>query len=404
MTEKEFEELISPGALEFLSEHKHDDPQKFALKFSGRKDIPVRAISEQVYCYKKALSKIPLLAERSILFEKTALEQSSGEIAAAFKAGILKGKNIIDLSGGLGIDDIFISQNFQNLYYCELDPVRLKLFQYNVKLLNINNICIKAGNSIDTLISFPDNFFDWIYVDPSRRNEDKRFVGLQNCSPDVVKYQELLLKKSENLLIKASPALELEEVKKQIPSLREFIVLSVNNECKETLLLVSKTNIKQDLLIKAVCLNSESLRMNNFEISSFYPSETNRPQVSDAKKYFYEPDAAIIKARLSQKLSLKYSLSFINSSVDYLTSDSLVEEFPGRVFVIERVLPYKKQLIKKFLRDNSITKANIQRRDFPDTPDVIKKNFDLKDGGNIYLFFTKNRSGEFITLFCRKAF
>ncbi|MDP4173254.1 MAG: hypothetical protein Q8933_04745 [Bacteroidota bacterium] len=423
MSEEEFEELIRPDSLDFLADHLTDDPEKISLKYY-KESLPIRAISEQIYCYKKAVNKIPLLSKRGILFERVALEQSSCESAAKYKSSLLQGESIIDLTGGLGIDDIFISQNFKQLLYCEQDALRVKLFEYNIKHLGISNIKVICGDSVCILSSFSDKYFSWIYADPSRRDGSKRLVGLQNCSPDIISNIDILLKKAENILIKASPALELEEVRKQIKFLKEFIVVSVDNECKEILLLISNKGIDElaandvmindqidddshdkdaKLIVRAVLINSNSGETKQYSLP-YSPKRVQRNAVAKVpQKYFYEPDAAIIKSRLTETLLRERPLLFINANVDYLTSDELITDFPGRIFQIVKVMPYKKQTLKEYLNSLSIDKANIARRDFPDAPEIIRKNLKLKDGGQYYLFFTKDINNKLIVIISLKV-
>ncbi|MEI7811826.1 MAG: hypothetical protein WCJ01_05300 [Ignavibacteria bacterium] len=401
MTIKDFESLLQPGIFNFIEEHKSDNAGSFALKYASRKDFPVRAIAEQIACRQKAKLKLPSFeGNHLLLYDKTALEQASSESTALEKTLLLQGRRIIDLTGGLGIDDYFISGNFEELIYCEANPVLAGIAKYNFSCLHKTNIIIKEGNSIEILGNYEDNYFDWIYIDPSRRDASKRFIKLQDCSPDVVKHKDILLSKSRSVMIKVSPAYEFSEAKKYFPELSEFIIVSLDNECKEALLILTKEKTDNTIYIKAVMV--DSVNNNSQIIYDTYNSNITRPIVATLQKYFFEPDAAIIKARLSLYLTLKHPLLFINSSVDYLTGNEPVKNFPGRTFIIKDVINYNKKEIKKYFRNNRIVQANIARRDFPDAPDMIKKNFNLSDGGNNYLFFTKNASGGLIVIVCNK--
>lgn len=399
MTEDEFERLTKDEALQFLKLHGNEDARELAFRYYGRKDIPVRAISEQITCRKKGNKKLPSLTQEGILFDKTALEQSSGEITAKFKQTLISGKNLIDLTGGLGVDDIFLSQVFDNIVYCEKNPALYKLFNYNKNLLGLKNINTAAGDSIDILADFQEKYFDWIYADPARRFEGRKTVGLQNCNPDVVKHLELLKTKGHKILIKASPALEFEEARNQLPGLEYFIVVSVDGECKEILLAVNADAPPPFPSVMAAMLDSSGGKV------IITADETGSDiDISDApKKYLYEPDPAIIKARLTAQVAEKYRTSLLRKGLDYLTSDKEIPDFPGRKFITLAVLPYKKKIISEYLTLNNIKKANLSRRDFPDPPEKIKKIFKLEDGGSDFIFFTKNFRAELILIFCRKA-
>lgn len=402
MTPDELEELLKEKSQEFIREHLNDDPDRLALKFSGTASLPIRAIAEEIRCIKKARVKLPKLSEHPLIYEKTALEQASSELTAGYKASLLTGKRMIDLTGGLGIDDIFFARSFEEVFYCEENPLLSKIFEHNIHLLGISNIKVHHGSSIEILQTFPENSFDLIYADPARRDLNRRFVGLKSCSPDVVELMPVMLEKSGKVLIKASPALEFEEAKRDFNNLREFIVVSVDNECREVLLLLERNAVQdKDIMIRSVLIDSDTAGQRVFSGDGNAVLEKRvSPEVLN---YFYEPDSAIIKARLSINIAEEFSLSFLNKSVDYLTSEELKADFPGRTFEVRKVLPYKSKEIKRYLSSEGILSANISRRDFPDSPEKIKKLLGIKDGGTDYLFFTKDSSGRPIVIFSKKA-
>jgi len=80
------------------------------------------------------------------------------------------------------------------------------------------------------------------------------------------------------------------------------------------------------------------------------------------------------------------------------TSNEIID-FPGRIFKIDRIIPYHKKKLKNSLRES---KANITVRNFPKTVDQIRKETKIKEGGDSYLFFTKLESNELVVLFCKK--
>ncbi|NTU50391.1 MAG: hypothetical protein HGA87_05870, partial [Desulfobulbaceae bacterium] len=123
MTFQELQNLLQPDIQALLALHRSDDPAAFAMQFHGRRDLPVRAMAEQLACRQKAVKKLPALSQHNMLYTPLALEQSSGERTAAYKALLLSGKRVIDLSGGLGVDAMFLARVFQEVVYCERDPL-----------------------------------------------------------------------------------------------------------------------------------------------------------------------------------------------------------------------------------------------------------------------------------------
>lgn len=394
MTLEELHSINTPEIREIILKHRNDDPSEFALKNSG-KNIPVRAIAEQIYCYQRAVKKLPLLSRQNLLYEKTALEQASGETTAKFKTAI-SGFRMMDLTGGLGIDSIYLSQKFDSLIYCESDPVLFEMFNINLNTLKLNNITTYNEDSITILQNYPDNFFDWLYVDPSRRTKGKRLLNAQNYSPNIIEHQDLLFSKAEKILIKLSPADEIEEIKKHVTNIDEIMVLSVDNECKEILVVLNRRKSKTHIPVEAVILNSKD------DAFRIFSSKDNSPLITNPLKYFYEPDAAIIKAKITAEVAAQYSLKFINNSVDYLTSENHIPDFPGRKFIIKEYFTYNKKHLAGYFKTLNIKNANFARRDFPDSPEVLRTKYKIEDGGNDYFFFTRDKENKLIVVHCTK--
>lgn len=401
MTPEEFQALLDPEVLALIAAHAGDDPAQFSMRFHGRRELPVRAMAEQIACRKKAASKLPSLSRHPLLYTTLSLEQSSGERAAGWKAGLMSGRSLIDLTGGLGIDDLFLSSRFERLVYCERDEVLAGIAGYNRRVLGIGNVETMVGESALLLDGFPDDSFDWLYVDPARREEGRRSVGLEATSPDVVSLQGLMLRKARRACIKASPALEPGGLKEKLPALAEVVAVSVDGECKELLLLLDRDcDEGAPVRVTAACLDG---RGGAFTISMQEGALPERAMADGVPQWLYEPDAALIKARLSPVLAERFGLEFLNRTVDYLVSGQPVEGFPGRRFSVVECLPFKPKTFARELTRLGISGAAVQRRDFPLSPDEIRKRFRIREGSGNYLFFTKDSAGELICLCCRKA-
>lgn len=400
MTLDELRQLLLPENLALLEEHGSDDPADFAMRFQGREDIPARAIAEQLACRRKAAKKIPMLSLKGLLYASLALEQASGEAAAAYKASIMSGERVIDLSGGLGVDTIFFSKVFRCVVYCERDPVLAELAANNFRKLDLTNVEILHGESLSMLHLFPDNHFEWIFVDPARRESGRRSVGLVAASPDVTAAHDLLLSKAPRVMIKASPALEPSGLRRDLPSLSEIRVVSVDGECRESLLLLERGEPNDHGVLRTAVLLSKDGAV---ELAISGTGTEERAVSHQVQTYFYEPDAAVIRAGLAGKLALDLGLSFVNGSVDYLTADVLIADFPGRVFRVMAVERYRPKTFRKFLRRHDITEAALQRRDFPLQSEEIRRKFRLRESDSRYLFFTKDSDGEPVCVYGVKA-
>ena len=400
MTAEELHRLLDPKVQELIHRHAGDDPAAFAMKSHDRKDLPVRAIAEQIACRRKALKKLPELSRRSLLYTALSLEQASGQRAAAYKSGLegMAGKKMMDMSGGLGIDTIFFSRRFDEVVYVERDAVLAKVAAYNFRKLGIGNVSVIQGDSIAVLESCPDDSFDMIYVDPSRREKGRRSVALEAGCPNVVSLQDMLLRKARRFCVKASPAMEAGNLRDKLTSLSMILVLSVDRECKEVLLFCNRKATQARVVIKAACLDGKEETV----VESGAENITRRV-AGAVGPFMYEPDPAIIKARLTGVLADRYELQFINPAVDYLTSERVVEHFPGRSFKVIAPLLYKPGILKSFLKEQGIDAASILRRDFPLSPEEIRRLFRLKESDVIYLFFTRNAAGQLLCI-CGRRF
>ena len=402
MNPYELHTILQPDIQEMLARHSHDDPSAFAMQFHGRSDLPVRAMAEQLACRHKAAKKLPTLSQYNLLYTPLALEQASGERTAAYKASLLSGKRAIDLSGGFGVDTMFLARVFQEVVYCERDPLLFAVVEHNLKVSGIANVQVKNGDSINLLAEYPDDFFDWIFVDPARREEGRRSIALDAASPDVVASHELLLRHAKRVCIKASPALEISGLKKLLPALHTIIVVSVDRECKEILLLLERGHSADGpVQVKAVCLNAYTEEIN--EVAGGH-GEAPRVVGTAVKEYLYEPDPAIIKARLSAVLARDSGFEFVNKSVDYLTADRKIEAFPGRTFRVVECVLYKPKSFRAFLARHAITGASIQRRDFPLSAEELRKKYQLLESERAFLIFTKDAAGHPLCIYALRRF
>jgi THUMP domain-like/RNA cap guanine-N2 methyltransferase len=401
MTRSEFQNLLEHDIQAQLVLHRDDDPAAFAMQFHGRKELPVRVMAEQLACRQKAAKKLPTLSQHNLLYTPLALEQSSGERTAAYKASFMSGKRALDLTGGLGVDTMFLARMFQEVVYCERDPLLCAVVEHNLKVSGVANVQVKNGDSISLLAEYPDDSFDWIFVDPARREEGRRSIALEAASPDVVACHNLLLQKAPKVCIKASPALEISGLKKLLPALHTIVVVSVDRECKEILLLLERGYPSDGpVQVKAVCLNADSGEITEV----VWGSDTPRVVGKAVKEYLYEPDPAIIKARLSAVVARDSGLQFVNRSVDYLTADLKIEAFPGRSFRVVESVPFKPKSFRAFLERHAIAGASIQRRDFPLSAEELRKKYRLLESERAFLFFTKDASGHPLCIYALRCF
>lgn len=371
---------------------------EFLLKYSKLKDFPAAFAADQIYYHKKVLKKLPLFAEKNLLIIGKSFEQASSEATALYKCSKMKGRSIIDLTGGLGVDSIFLNENFNHSSYCELNPLVYELFISNTKKLGLEFSCIN-GDSIEFLETCESNKFDWIFIDPSRRVQGNRKTALSDCEPDVTALMALFFEKAENVCIKASPAYDISMAAEEIDGLNEIIVVSYHGECREVLLFCSRIKYN-NVTLRSVIVDDNGASMS--ETSSDLNMIIEKCEALPLKKYFYVPDPVFFKTGHYNILANKLSLSFVNRTVGYLTGDSKIDDFPGKTYKVVSEIGWNRKRLNKYLKDLNIKNALIARRDFPLDPAGLRKMLGVSDGGNDYLFFTKNSEEKKVCIHCIK--
>ena len=230
---------IADNVKEFIKKHLKEDVKSLALaKFPD--GIDREFVIRQIHARQVLSKKLPSWAENDELVfpKKLSLEQCSSELTAKYKSSLAKGKTLIDLTGGMGVDTAFLSDNFNKTYYVEMQEELCEIAKHNFKVLN-KNIEVVNDNA-EHFITICDDV-DCVYLDPARRDEyGRKMVSLHDCSPDVVELHDILLEKAKRILIKVSPMLDIEMVKKELKDISEIHVVAVRNECKEILIEIQK--------------------------------------------------------------------------------------------------------------------------------------------------------------------
>lgn len=373
-------------------------PEEFALKFAREGTIPTSLATEQVKCFNKISKKLPIFKDQELFVVATSFEQCSSQATAQYKASLFSGSAFIDLTGGLGVDTIFLSKHFETSVYCEQNSHLCDLFKYNTTKLKLN-IEIHNSDGVKIVEGFRDDSFDLLYVDPSRRVSGRRVTALAHCEPDVTNLMSLFLSKASRVCIKAAPAYDITMAVKEIDNLKEIIVVSLDGECREVLLICDRKN-ENKITLRSVLLKRDGAVADEY-LSVIGEAESPR-KTEMPLNYFYVPDPAIFKTGHSDKVAEKFGLYFLNRTVDYLTGDELCLNFPGKIYKVVSVIGWGRKDVIGYLKSRGIKKASISRREFPLDPPGIRKMLKIDDGGDDYLFFTKDHKGKKICIHCIK--
>jgi len=387
--------LLEKQVQGFIHKNLNANIAKLLFKGSPFEHISIQELVGQIEAKKRAESKLPTWFKTPKIYypDKLNIEQSSSEITAHYKTNIISGMSIIDISGGFGVDTYYFSKKFKEVTHCEINERLSSIANHNFKMLGTENIISISDEGISFLKNAGKQF-DWIYADPSRRNEIKgKVFMLKDCEPNVPENLETLLQYSHHILIKASPMLDISMALSELRFTKEVHVLAVQNEVKELLFLLEK-NYQKEIRIKAINIQKEVI--DSFESIYNYDVDAN---YSLPQTYLYEPNSAIMKAGLFNEVSHQLKLFKLHNNSHLYTSSKLIN-FPGRSFKINRIIPYSPKAIKKHIPS---LKANVTVRNFPESVAQIRKKTKLKDGGSEYLFFTTDINNKHIVLVCRKV-
>ena len=397
---------ISPETQLFIREHSSDDVRALALQAKKYPDINMPTAITQIAGRQVAAEKIPSWREiEEIWYPKhLSLEQCSSEITARYKARLLQGDSLTDLTGGFGIDCSFLATGFKSTTYVERQEELCEIAAHNFPVLNLNHINIKNEDGVTYLQAMSP--VDCLFLDPARRNEHGgKTVAISDCEPNVAELEELLLQKANRVMIKLSPMLDLSLALKELKQTQEVHILSVNNECKELLLMLrsEKTSptILPTLSQPIVCINFANRKIQSFVFTREAEQSTDCSYTHKIGTYLYEPNASILKAGAFRSIAAAYSAKKLHPNSHLYTSDTQIEGFPGRTFRIINRCSLNKKEIKENLSD--LKKANITVRNFPATVAELRKRIKLAEGGDTYLFASTLNDGQKILIRCGKV-
>jgi len=390
--------ILDPEIQKFIYAHRLDDTYELALKFASRGKKFLDSVLPQIRSWQKAKIKLPEWAGANGLVwpPPMSLEQCSSEVTAKFKATLLSGKVLADLTGGTGIDTFYLSKQFYEVFFVEKNPVLCEIARHNFQKLHANHIQT-TNNNANSFLNNTKKHFSALFIDPDRRNLNRRVYKLEDSSPDVIELIPLMLKKADKILIKLSPWLDLQVIIEKLPWLQHIYIIAVENECKEILCLIEKKNGNPN--IEAVNFRKSGEHIQRF---TFQPEEESNAQIHNTlpMKYIYQPNAAIMKAGAFKLVGTRHGLKKLHQHTHIYTSEQLIKNFPGKTFELIHQLPLTKKFVARALPGG---KANLSVRNLSTTVSQLKNKLNIKDGGSDYLFAVTLLDQKPALLHCRKV-
>jgi 16S rRNA G966 N2-methylase RsmD len=383
----------NPSVRTFINEHLYFDTPKLALKKSPFLDISMRELLFQIEGKRKAKEKIPTFFQTDdiIYSPPVSMEQCSSEQTASYKASLCRGDKLIDLTGGFGVDTWMFSKAFRQVVYCEKNEDLVEIARHNFFALNAQNIVVQYGNGLDFL-KHQNQTFDWIYIDPSRRDQhNRKMQALSDCTPDVVENLDILFRYSDHIMLKSSPMLDIDKAISDLKHIEAIHIIAVKNEVREVLYLLKKEH-QTSIVVTAVNILPDAVQSFSFSKEELQHEKAN---FSMPLAFLYEPNGAVMKSGAFNLISARFNIFKLHKNSHLYTSDRHIPDFPGRIFKIKELMAYKPV--------KNLSQANISVRNFPDTPDEVRKKLKLRDGGDVFFFCTTLNNEKPAIIWCEKV-
>lgn len=381
---------------DFIAQNRDADVHTLALGKTPV-DINLTYCLRQIEGLQTAQRKLPSWAKtEGILYPpKLPMEQCSSEQTALYKQQLAERllpkdrQSMVDLTGGFGIDFSFLAQLFDGADYVERNEQLCEIARHNFPLLGLGKARVHNMNSEDFIDGMGK--YSLIYLDPSRRDADgRKVVALSDCSPNIETLQDKLLSHAPLVFVKLSPMLDIQDTLRRLPDVSEVHVVSVGGECKEILLVLCQ----EEKRVTYHCTNITA------QTQTFCTDARDaEPIIAPCpEQYLYEPNASIMKAGVQNALCQAYDVRKLHPFSHLFTSTRLIDDFPGRTFVIEDHCSFAKKELKRLLA--GISQCNLTIRNFPTSVAELRKRLKLREGGNTYLFATTLSDGTHALLRC----
>lgn len=415
--------MPNQATITFIANNKTADVRQLSLK-TRPADVDIQYALEQIAGWQAARQKLPSWAAvDGIVFPPhLSMEQCSSEPTAIYKQRLVErlamgnAERHVDLTGGFGVDFSYMSRHFRNKTYVERQEKLCGVARSNMPLLSLGDAEIVCADAEEYLASMPHA--TTIFVDPARRDGNGgRTFAIADCTPDVMALRDELLRHADSVIVKLSPMLDWHKAVADLGCVAEVHIVSVRNECKELLLV---------LTLSALADNKETSRLRLFCVDCQPDSDaeggwryveeeflTAANIIADMRHaippsaypeegiWLYEPNASLMKAGCFGSLCERYSMPQISPNSHLLLSEKLCASFPGRAFRIISVADMSKKTLRRAL--SGISKANIATRNFHMSVADLRKRLKLQDGGDTYIFATTLADGKGVLVITEKA-
>jgi hypothetical protein len=359
------------------------------LRRAGHSPGLVAAVLAQSKLRAKAAAKFGPFAER-MLFTEAGLEQATRLRVAALHAGRFQAaglSRIADLGSGIGGDALALASLDLEVTAVELDEVTAAIAAYNLALWP-NATVVHAD-----VTTFDLDGFDGVYLDPARRT-----AGHQNTSrlSDPADYSPTLdfafgIAGRLPTGIKLGPGID----RDLIPGEAEAQWVSVDRDVVELGLwfgALARTGIRRSALV-----------LGEHGAAELFSTEDSADvETGSLGSYLYEPDGAVIRARLIGDFGRRIGATMLSDGIAYLTSDEAVETPFATCFRVLETFPLDERRLRKELATRGIGSLEIKKRGVDVDPAAFRKKLALHGPTSATLVLTRV-AGRHTALLCERV-
>lgn len=402
-------ELFDNEFKEWVEEHVHDNVTALRLRHASASPEIKEAVSQIEY-RQKAADKFMKCRQPGGNAETvdcsfapqwfpTALsvEQASSATVACFHAAVVAPlRSLLDMTMGLGVDAAAIATlDGAEVTAIERDS-RLCLFAKE-NYRDIANMKIINADSVEWLRR-TDRMFDWIFIDPARRDDiGRRVYNIHDCTPDVAEILPLMLTHARDVLVKLSPMLDISATIVDLRHVRKVCIVEERGDVRELLAHISRD----------VESNSDSTEIEAVSVDwkfSFTRAQeaaaAERYAEPAAGEYLYEPSPAIMKAAPFKLLCERFDVGALHPNTHLYVSPRKIDGFPGKRYRIEAVIPYASKYIKRFAKEYPA--ASVSVRNFPCTAAALRAKLKVKESDTVKVAGVTLKGGSQMLLVMRK--
>ncbi|MGV8876471.1 MAG: class I SAM-dependent methyltransferase [Rhodoglobus sp.] len=378
MNQSELRELLSNEGLELLDSlaewrSSAEIVRTVAeLRKAGHSAELVGAVLSQSKLRAKAKMKFGDFAER-MLFTEAGLEQATRLPVAALHAGRFRNAgltHIADLGCGIGADALAMAALDITVTAVERDETTASIASYN--LAPWQNARVLHGDAEQTDLAG----IDGIFLDPARRDSRTRLTNPADWSPSLDFAFELASRYPTG--IKLGPGID----RDLIPADAEAQWVSVGREVVEL-----------GLWFGAVA--RDSIRRSALVISDHGTAEMTAAADSADEaagtlgQFVFEPDGAVIRARLIGDLVRQLGGRMLDTSIAYFSADAAADSPFARCFEVTANLPLDKRTLKKELAARKIGTLEIKKRGVDIDPATFRQSLSLNGENSATLILTR---------------